>query len=531
MEPGKNSRSSEVIINTNAGCSEKEIMLIADPREDAGKLGLDRLSSAGFQVKVISSLEAMAGKRKEPTADTVIVKIPLEGGEQELSQADESLRMIFLVDPESLDLLPDYLAYQPQGLLLPAYSPRDVQLQLEGLEDGCQGADSLSPSHLVNFLRQGRDLFTREHITVLGEIILRVLKSWYNCDRGVLLFGHPDLETCFEVVVNHGLMVPSETVARLLSPGFISQNEQLEPWEKELLERSGLSAAMWSPFPDERYPSGVFLLGRTKPGLQRRRLESLIYFSAQISRLVQYMRLRDLRRLEKDQLLQAQQMTVRDECLSTIGRLMTSVAHEINNPLQAIQLNLELADRDAVSDSKRRHFLSIVRREVSRLRGIVADMLEHYRPGQSNKVLASLNDLIQQSLELMQPRLACQDIDVRLELADQLPEVSCFPDQIQQVLINLIANAVDAMADGGKLTVRTDLQKERARCMIKDTGGGISRQHLEYLFDPFFSTKENHYGLGLTICDNIVSQHKGKIEVKNTSTQGTCVIFELPIGG
>lgn len=494
-------------------------------------MGLDRLSGAGFQVKVISSLEAVDARRKQPAGGTVIVKIPLEGGEQELSRADESLRMIFLVDPESLDLLPEYLAYQPQGLLLPAYSPRDLKLQLEDPGDGCQGAGRLSPSHLVNFLRQGRDLFTREHITVLGEIMLRVLETWYECDRGVLLFSHPDLESRFEVVVNHGVMVPPETESRLLSPGFISQEEHLEPWGKELLNRSGLSSAMWSPFPEERYPSGICLLGRTSPGLQRRRLESLIYFSAQISRLVQYMRLRDLQRLEKDQLLQAQQMMVRDECLSTIGRLMTSVAHEINNPLQAIQLNLELADRDAVSDSKRRHFLSIVRREVSRLRGIVADMLEHYRPGQSSKVLASLNDLIQQSLELMQPRLACQAIDVRLELADPLPEVSCFPDQIQQVLINLIANAADAMPDGGRLTVRTELQKERARCMIKDTGGGVPRQHLEYLFDPFFSTKENHYGLGLTICDNIVSQHKGKIEVKNTSTQGTCVMFELPIGG
>ncbi len=521
----------EGIINTKAGSSEKEIILVADSREDAGKLGLDRLSSAGFQVKMISSLEAIDGKRKGPFAGPVIVKIPLEGGEQELSRADGTLRMIFLVDPESLDLLPDYLAHQPQGLLLPSYSPGDLQLLLEDLGEGWQGAGSLSPSHLVNFLRQGRDLFTREHITVLGEIILQVLETWYECDRGVLLFDDPEVESRFEVVVNHGLMVPSRMEARLLSPGFISQNKQLEPWEKELLDQSGLSSAMWSPFPEERYPSGVCLLGRTTPGLERRRLESLIYFSAQISRLVQYMRLRDLRRLEKEQLLQAQQMMVRDECLSTIGRLMTSVAHEINNPLQAIQLNLELADRDAVSDSKRRHFLSIVRREVSRLRGIVADMLEYYRPGQSSKVLASLNDLIQQSLELMQPRLACQDIDVRLELADQLPEVNCFPDQIQQVLINLIANAVDAMPEGGRLTVRTEFQKERAHCMIKDTGGGIPRQHLDYLFDPFFSTKENHYGLGLTICDNIVSQHKGKIEVKNTSTQGTCVIFELPIGG
>jgi len=229
----------------------------------------------------------------------------------------------------------------------------------------------------------------------------------------------------------------------------------------------------------------------------------------------------------------AQQALIQAEKLSATGRLAASLAHEINNPLQAVIGCLDLLEGALAQGQDPGRYLEVAQRELGRAARVVGRLRDlHRRAAAEEREDADVNALIEHMLEVAAGQCKRRRIEVEWCRADDLPSILAVPDQLQQVFLNLILNAVDAMPDGGQLqvsTARTDTP-EGVAVRIADTGVGISAEHLPRLFEPFYTTRPDGLGLGLYVSRNIVEQHGGRVEVESTLGGGTAFTVWLPLG-
>jgi PAS domain S-box-containing protein len=228
---------------------------------------------------------------------------------------------------------------------------------------------------------------------------------------------------------------------------------------------------------------------------------------------------------------QAQAALLRAERLAIAGKLAASLAHEINNPLQSVIGCLGLAEEARVEGGDVGRYLPVALEELRRVARIVARLRNLHRPSQpEERVPADVNALLERVLALS--RKKCEDHGVEViwrEDAD-LPSILLVPDRMQQVFLNLVLNALDAMPGGGRLEVsamHTD-QPAGVQVTFTDTGAGIAPGVLPRIFDLFYSTKADGLGLGLSISQDIVKQHGGKIEVESQLGEGTAFAVWLP---
>ena len=233
-----------------------------------------------------------------------------------------------------------------------------------------------------------------------------------------------------------------------------------------------------------------------------------------------------LRHAEEIQRSQAQ--LIRSEKLAATGRLAVSLAHEINNPLQAIQNLLYVMLDYEVSDAKRREFLEMARDETSRLIALVQQTLEFYRPAQAQAGPIDLNATVERVLALARKKLAHSDVEVDLQLAPDLPPVNGMADQIAQVFLNLIVNAAEAMHDGGRLCIQSRASDDHAEMVFADTGPGIAPEDSVHIFEPFYTTKDSGTGLGLAVSYSIVESHQGTLGVNSVPGHGATFTVRLP---
>lgn len=214
--------------------------------------------------------------------------------------------------------------------------------------------------------------------------------------------------------------------------------------------------------------------------------------------------------------------------LAAVGQLAASIAHEINNPLYAARNALYLIEDELPSELRSSIFLSLARDELGRIAGIIERMRDFYRPTRGDMALHDLNQLLEETLTVAGLNMRHTAIDIIFTPATGLPLVMCNSDQLRQVFLNLILNAIDAMPNGGTLKVRTAAQPALAVIEIIDTGIGISEALRERLFEPFFTSKPTGTGLGLSISAHIVTQHGGQIEVDSVEGQGSTFRVILP---
>lgn len=229
----------------------------------------------------------------------------------------------------------------------------------------------------------------------------------------------------------------------------------------------------------------------------------------------------------------AQAALIHSEKLATTGRLAAALAHEINNPLQAVLGCLGLA-RESVVDGSRDEldgYLEMGLEELRRAARIVSRLRDVSRPVDKDMARpADVNELIDGTLKLTANRLEKAQIEVVLRTAGGLPRPTVDPDRIKQVLLNLVLNAIEVMPQGGHLEVGTRYDDERAEvCVtVSDSGPGIPKDVLPNLFSPFFSTKDDGMGLGLFVSQNIVEEYGGRVEVESEMGQGATFTVRLP---
>lgn len=227
-----------------------------------------------------------------------------------------------------------------------------------------------------------------------------------------------------------------------------------------------------------------------------------------------------------------QRQMLQSEKLAALGRLSASLAHEINNPLQALSSGLHLLNRPGLDGKKRQQYLTVAGREVDRLINLVERMIGFYRPSTDKPLPTDVHILLDEMLLLAGKKLQHNHITVRQDWADNLPPVDATANQLKQVFLNLILNAIDAMPEGGRLTVSTGRAKDEATIYIRfaDTGHGIAPEHQDHIFEPFYTTRPEGSGLGLAISYSIVQQHGGRIKVESQPGRGTTFTVILPVG-
>jgi len=224
----------------------------------------------------------------------------------------------------------------------------------------------------------------------------------------------------------------------------------------------------------------------------------------------------------------------RADRLAALGTLTAGLAHEIRNPLVAIKTFTQLLPERFDDNEFRNHFLNVTAGEVDRISSLVNELLEFARPSQPNLNKEDLNQIVDKMLLLVTTELRKKNLQIVKEFHEYLPPVVMDKEQMKQVFLNILLNAIDATPENGTITVGTRLVERNgyqdfAQIIVRDTGRGIPKEDLDRIFIPFYTTKHQGSGLGLAISHQIVQEHHGSIEVESEEGQGTTFCVNLSI--
>lgn len=239
----------------------------------------------------------------------------------------------------------------------------------------------------------------------------------------------------------------------------------------------------------------------------------------------------DKARLIEEQRAQYDQLALHTEKLSALGRMAAGIAHEINNPLAGILLYSSNLIKKVPKQGALKEGLDVIMHETIRCRSIIQDLLEFSRDREPQKIMTNINDIVEKALSILENEFRLHHISVEKDLSSEMPDGQLDENQMEQVFVNILLNAVEAIQKEGTITIRSQLDSvwNCGRIEISDTGCGIPSENLAKIFEPFFSTKVKGTGLGLAVSYGIVQNHNGEIKISSVPGKGTRFSIEIPL--
>lgn len=323
-----------------------------------------------------------------------------------------------------------------------------------------------------------------------------------------------------------------KTISTLNAPLYIYENAASDAVIQKEIKVLGLGSALLVPSTQAQIDAVIFAGRESDEGAFREiDMDTLLILTRQAAVAVENAHLYEELRAYVKQVENSQKALLQAEKMAAAGRLTASIAHEINNPLQAVRNCLHLAGRDDLPEPKQDEYFKLAETELERLTTTVQRMLDFYRPGMVNPKDVDLSEILAHVLRLMATQLQKREVNIETQLPKNLPPVMAVGAQLQQVFLNLILNAYDAMPGGGELLIKARKNGDEIAITFQDNGSGISLENQQNIFEPFISTKDGGTGLGLTVSYNIIVAMGGELELLNNENPGACFQITLPIGG
>jgi len=234
--------------------------------------------------------------------------------------------------------------------------------------------------------------------------------------------------------------------------------------------------------------------------------------------------------LSRRERIRFEQQALLIEKLAALGRIATTVVHQINNPLEAIKNYIYLVKDELILNKETRDMFQRMENEVFRIAKLTRQIVDFALPRTTEFINYNINNLLEEILFLMGREIKSSNVTLKTNFDSSLPVVKILPDQLKQALINIVFNALEAMPDGGQLHVTTESVDNSVEICVSDTGTGIAKDNFSKIFDPFFSTKDEHkfMGLGLSVSLHVIHGHEGHIRVESEVDRGTSIIVSLP---
>jgi C4-dicarboxylate-specific signal transduction histidine kinase len=320
-------------------------------------------------------------------------------------------------------------------------------------------------------------------------------------------------------------------LSRLNRPVYIADLFQDLTTEREMAVLKHFPGGMIVPLIYKTRLAGLFLLADkiAESAFTQDEIEFISALGNQISVAIENARLYEAEKSANEQLWAAQQLLVQAERLAVLGEMSAKVAHEVNNPLGIIKNYLLLMKRSGSDTARLQEYADIVSQEIDRIALIVDELRRFRRPSRVEFSAVDVREVLENTLGLAARQLRGSGIEIERRTTEEQLFVTGNADHLRQVFLNLILNARSAMDSGGRLTVVLERHDQQVFIRFHDTGPGIPRDVAPHIFEPFFTTKGEHgSGLGLSICDGIIKNHKGSITFKSEAGGG-CFDLLLPL--
>jgi signal transduction histidine kinase/DNA-binding response OmpR family regulator len=514
------------------------VILIVDDEVGVTRLCQRLLDRAGYQVVAVNRPQEGIHFLENEHADLLLVdvRMPEMDGFQLLEisrKLQPDIAVVIMTGYGTVDTAVESLRKGADGMILKPFSGAELVQSIE------QALREKQREHEIQRLRVLRplfdiseSLFTEKDPERLQDLFLDIACEHLSCSHISLYLQENDQ---LKMLGERGLTLSQNVddfVNQVLdsnSPLLMVDSKSEDPQNQRFLEAHNLGSLICIPVVLGR-KSRVVLAGRGIDHIPFNAVDlemsAVLFRQAAIAleNAELYSELQEhILQVERSQraLLQA-------EKLAAVGRLTASIAHEINNPLQSVRNCLHLIGHGELPEESRKNYLVLATDELDRLMNTAKRMLDYYRPSAIDRQPVDIDDLIHRVVQLMDAQLRNQDVVTHLDLKKGLPVVLAVGNQIQQVLVNIILNALDVMPEGGEIFITSDFQDNHVIILIEDTGPGIHHEEGESIFEPFVSSKEDGLGLGLTVSYGIITAHGGTLELLPQQNRGARFQIRLP---
>jgi two-component system, NtrC family, sensor kinase len=527
----------------------RQIILVVDDEPGIIQLCSRLLGKSGFRVlSTTSPRESLTILEKEPVNLLLVdIRMPEMDGFQLIDHAralQPELAVVVMTGFGTVETAIEALRRGANGLVLKPFSSGElVQSVQRALKESQQKQDVLRLNTLRPLFAITETLFPQTHPARLQDLLVDIVCGNLNCrNAGLYVKSHND--RFFSAQSKRG-----ELPKKITSGAGFSVISWVDEWGSALLVNSkgpgeanlqkavegmGFHSMLAAPLiiPAEAEERRIILVAaRTADEAVFRESDMEIFaiLTRQAAVALENARLHEELRSYIRQVEESQRALIQAEKLAIAGRLTASIAHEINNPLQSVQNCLHLAGRSELDRPDRDNYLELAQTELERLMTTVQRMLDYYRPGALDRKPVDVNALIQKMLKLIERQLTDHRIEPVTCLSVTMSPVLVVRDQIQQVLLNLVLNALEAMPEGGTIYFDTSCKDGKVEILVEDTGPGVPTSQRDQLYEPFLSTKENGMGLGLAVSYGIVAAHGGSLDLIKGRGQGACFRISLPV--